>query len=201
MRILQAQVPKELADKLGIVIKDFSAKVAAVQSGQKDPANVAIASTAIRMWDKDNSKFNRANGQATDTPVKGLTTLKKDIVTTCNYFVADVLQRATDAKLGKTSWSGNVWPPVANAYANPGSDSRLKNFSISKTDELGNVIAFPHPGDSGHVGISLGSGIYVSARTGDVPGTTGKNPVQPFSGIQIKAIPDEGRPVSIRYNK
>jgi hypothetical protein len=107
---------------------------------------------------------------------------------------------ATGEFLGKRSISGHVWPPTANTYANPESDSRLKMFSKTSTTEMGDIVTFPQPGDHGHVGVALGHGIYVSARTGDVPGTTGNNPVQPFSGVQIKEVPTDEAKVTIRHN-
>lgn len=204
MRTVQAAIAahpqdKKVADKIGSFISDFTARVAAIPDNQKDPANVAIASTAIVIWDKDSGKFNREVGKEKETPVTGLTTLKKEINITCNYYVADVLQRATGENLGRRSWSGNVWPPVANDYANPKKNVRLKNFSEVQSGGLGDVISFPVPGDSGHVGIYLGYDIYISSRTGDGPGTTGENPVQPFSGVQIKEVPTEERHVIIRH--
>ncbi|MGH8023141.1 MAG: hypothetical protein ACRED1_06150, partial [Limisphaerales bacterium] len=104
---------KEFAASVGDFIKDFSAKVSAVPTGKKDPANLAIASSAIIIWDSDNAKYNRERGKEQDTPVEGLTTLSKKISIDCNYFVADAIQRATGEKLGKRSWSGHVWPPTA----------------------------------------------------------------------------------------
>jgi RHS repeat-associated protein len=204
MRSLQTAIAanpadKKVADKIGSFITDFTAQVAAIPDNQKDPANVAIASTAIVIWDSDSDKFNREAGKEKNTPVSGLTTLKKEINITCNYYVADVIQRATGENLGKKSWSGNVWPPVANDYATPKKDARLKNFSEVQSGGLGDVISFPVPGDSGHVGIYLGYDIYISARTGDGPGTTGKNPVQPFSGVQIKEVPTDERHIIIRH--
>lgn len=104
--------------------------------------------------------------------------------------------------MGRLSWRLKVGPPRANAYANPSGDSRLKNFRKVESDELGDVIVFPtHDfGASGHVGINLGGGIYISARTGDVPGTMGPNTVQPFSGVQIKEVPTDEEHVNIRHN-
>lgn len=191
---------KEFADSVGAFVKDFSAKVSAVPTGQKDPANLAIASSAITIWNSGNAKYNRERGKEQDTSVEGLTTLSKTIPINCNYFVAEAIQQATDEKLGKTSWSGNVWPPAANTYSTPEKDKRLKNFSTVATTEMGDIISFPQPGDSGHVGVALGHGLYVSARTGDVPGTSGKNPIQPFSGVQVKDIPTDELHVTIRHN-
>ena len=200
---LQAMVSaqnKELAKEIGDFIKDFSARVAAVPDNQKDPPNIAIASSAIVIWNSDNDKYNRERGKEQDTPVEGLTTLSKDDNTTCNYFVADTIWNATGEFLGKRSLRGHVWPPTANAYATPEKDGRLQMFSKVSTTDMGDIISFPEPGDHGHVGVALGHGIYVSARTGDVPGTTGNSPVQPFSGVQVKDVPADEPHVTIRHN-
>jgi hypothetical protein len=206
MRAIQAGIgtkpeDKKVAEKIGNFIEDFTAKVAAVPDNHKDPSNVAIASAAIVILEKDNHKFSRERGKEKDTPVAGLTTLKKDVNITCNYYVADVLQRATGDSMGKRSLGLNVWPPVANDYAKPGKDVRLKkNFYEVKTGAMGDVITFPNPSDAGHVGIYLGYDIYISTRTGDdAPGTIGKNAVQPFSGVQIKEVPTDERHVIIRH--
>jgi hypothetical protein len=196
---------KGLADKIGSFIQDFTAKVAAIPVGTKDPVPIGITSTSITIWNGQGSTWYRGGtnlGQVRqDISVNGLQTLSKETTTTCSYFVADVLQKATGEELGKRGFLGlgHKYPPLANDYSTPNKDARLKDFTITPNGQMGDVISFPHPGDSGHVGIYLGYDIYISARTGDGPGTTGLNPVQPSSGIQIKDVPIEDRHVIIHF--
>ena len=84
----------------------------------------------------------------------------------CNKFVCDVANAVGAPISLNVDQAGNAWPPLAGTFGNP--NTTLSGWEIVSNPQPGDIVAQQrgYTDASGHVGIFVGSGDVISARTG-----------------------------------
>jgi RHS repeat-associated protein len=144
--------------------------IAAVPSGQKDPANLRALWWAI---DELGNTDYGLNG--TVVSGQGMATVGSQDWK-CNIFAANAYAKGAKLGYGKNgypaerSFRGRIaeffgrpsgHPPVANALADP--QTVIPDFPVSASAQIGDIIAFAFPGGLGHTTLKLGPGLLIYA--------------------------------------
>jgi hypothetical protein len=183
------------ARDLRLVIQDIRQQINAVPSNSNDPISLASTLYALDTW------YNRpfAYGFDNFTPaVPGIRTFAPG-TNKCSRFVGDAY--ALGGRIGykdidflgryptrkSRNFTQSPYPISAEELL---SGNNIPAFPITRKPKIGDLVIFPPPESnlSGHVGINLGRGIYISARHlgGSSETTQG---VQYSDGVMITKIP------------
>jgi hypothetical protein len=165
-------------------------------SPSKYPTNLTATLRALEIWTNAPSKYAKS---ATLYGNESVIALKSDTYK-CNRFVSDVFTESGAARgysyEGSETFSYptagsnpfNHYPVSANTIYDRHSVSNMSSIDPRKA-KIGDIIAFPSeneedPNRSAHVGIYLGSGLYISAHeTGSRFGR------QVSDGVEIHSVP------------
>ncbi len=175
-------------------------------SPSRYPTNLKATLRALEIWTYAPSKYARSAALHGNESVVAL-----DIKTyKCNRFISDVFTESGAAK--GYSYEGSEAFSYPTAGSNPFSHypvsantiyDRHSVANMSSVDprraKIGDIIAFPsddeeNPNRSAHVGIYLGSGLYISAHENDSP--KGR---QVSDGVEISPVPWEQIPRFKRF--
>jgi hypothetical protein len=125
----------------------------------------------------------------------------------CSSALASILTSAIGIKLPTHSTIGKPWAkfgPDANAWATgqvakdisaaKGAFSPIFSQIEKKALLPGDILGYAATGEHGHVGIYLGFGLYISARSSvESEVVPGEPYLQPSSGLQIKSVDAMGQ--------
>lgn len=179
-----------------VPVREFTCDGQTTVIPERDPTPLAIVLAALELWDtdpgnqwgegsSDSKDFTSSNGAYATVPASQYK---------CNIFVGEVIFRAIGQSIpwiASAEQKGKAFPPRARDWGDK--NQKIPFFDIVTGDpQIGDILPF-----GGHVGISLGHGIYISARddANGVITNDGQGVIQHSHGIQIKAI---GTPDLIR---
>lgn len=171
--------------------------IKSVKDGEKDPANLAAALYAISKWATDSKEFTKAARTESNKSSDGTGVVPfGEDKWKCNRFVADsyVSADGADVGLSDSGYPGTIANKKRKWYEVPSANSlarkKQKNMSSPKPigdakDVLtGDIISHPSNYGSGHTGIAVGNGIFISAGR---------------TGINLEPLTDRASSTYIRY--
>ena len=159
------------AKNLGQSVKDYQKMISNVPDGAKDPVRLQTINKALSVWMSPSASASYAQK----------TTFNDKSINYCNVFVADSFSAAGFPLVGSSNWRKD-YAPTANQFADPKTvikdtivDGQVKyhgkDGSYTQTSgqpaKPGDIVAFPAQNAEGHVGISLGNDVYISATSSE----------------------------------
>ena len=192
------------ARDLRLTTKDLRQWIKSVNGD--DPVRLKATLYALNQWVSDPYAYGKDNFSPENNEIRNF----KPGDNKCSRFVGDVyaiggkLGYGNPGSLGKYPTRKSRYP-LLKAYPISAEDllsnNRVPGFPVTKQPRVGDIISFPppEPNLSGHTGVLLGRGIYISARHVDpgeyIPGN------QFPDGAMVTRIPFESyknNPVTYR---